>query len=213
MNWLNRKEGMNVKMYHKILKEVINKLNQYKLASYISDVQNWINSLSSVGLKNFLSLDILPTSCILSNNTMLINPVFLESKYFSQDKDLINKASLEDIKISLLKLAGNKESIRSLYHEADMLLIYNSKTRDKLISLTFLAQNNASLLSEYHLIDMNLISNSKIYDTFTFFLIEKEATNKESLDNPDHEKRMKSIIFKDNQSFEKMEDKNVNIKN
>ena len=53
MNWLNRKEGMNVKMYHKILKEVINKLNQYKLASYISDVQNWINSLSSVGLKNF----------------------------------------------------------------------------------------------------------------------------------------------------------------
>ena len=98
MNWLNRKEGMNVEMYHKILKEVINKLNQYKLASYISDVQNWINSLSSVGLKNFLSLDILPTSCILSNNTMLINPVFLESKYFSQDKDLINKASLEDIK-------------------------------------------------------------------------------------------------------------------
>lgn len=178
MNWLNRKEGMNVKMYHKILKEVINKLNQYKLASYISDVQNWINSLSSVGLKNFLSLDILPTSCILSNNTMLINPVFLESKYFSQDKDLINKVSLEDIKISLLKLAGNKESIRSLYHEADMLLIYNSKTRDKLISLTFLAQNSASLLSEYHLIDMNLISNSKIYDTFTFFLIEKEATNK-----------------------------------
>ena len=24
MNWLNRKEGMNIKMYHKILKEVIN---------------------------------------------------------------------------------------------------------------------------------------------------------------------------------------------
>lgn len=40
MNWLNRKEGTNVKMYHKILKEVINKLNKYKLASYISDVQN-----------------------------------------------------------------------------------------------------------------------------------------------------------------------------
>ena len=31
MNWLNRKEGTNVKMYHKILKEVINKLNKYKL--------------------------------------------------------------------------------------------------------------------------------------------------------------------------------------
>ena len=127
-------------------------------------------------------------------------------------------------KVRLLKFCNSKdlvvmgtsimeESIRSLYHEADMLLIYNSKTRDKLISLTFLAQNSASLLSKNHLIDMNLISNSKIYDTFTFFLIEKEATNKESLDNPDHEKRMKSIIFKDNQSFEKMENKNVNIKN
>ena len=34
MNWLNRKEGMNVKMYHKILKNLININLQVTLVMY-----------------------------------------------------------------------------------------------------------------------------------------------------------------------------------
>lgn len=185
-------------MKYKYISKVFRQLKKYHLNDFIGGrdaIYNWLSTLSSRQIQNFLSLDI-DFNSISFPLTILIDKNLLKCHDYKKRIESLSKLGKCQENIGLQKELCNRDFLNSgtFYQDIDALSKYGIPT----ISLSFLA-NEFFIKSKYHDEDLKLILTAKDrsvngIDFLISSALVKIACDKNSINSKYHQIDMK-IVF------------------
>ena len=188
-------------MNNETLKQIISQIKKYGLVNVfktIGNFENWMSSINSKQIDNFLSLNIEPKE-VENFRNILIDRNLLSCQDYSKKVEAIAKLKNVDGCYHLFSSICNKKFLDSKNFYKDIEMISKSNTTGYELSVI---GEYAFINSPYHDEDLKLILKAK--DPYIAEALAKVAENIYSINSPYHQKDMLLISKADTEllSFE-----------
>ena len=183
-------------MNNETLKQIISQIKKYGLVNVfktIGNFENWMSSINSKQIDNFLSLNIEPKE-VENFRNILIDRNLLSCQDYSKKVEAISKLKNGDGCWHLFHRICNPKFLESRNFYKDIEMISKAETaRYCLNSL----EENLFIDSPYHTEDLKLIVEAK--DSYTAEALVEVAQSIFSINSPYHQKDMLLISKADNE--------------
>ena len=188
-------------MNNETLKQIISQIKKYGLVNVfktIGNFENWMSSINSKQIDNFLSLNIEPKE-VENFRNILIDRNLLSCQDYSKKVEAISKLKNGDGCWHLFHRICNPKFLESRNFYKDIEMISKAETARYCLNAL---EENLFIDSPYHTEDLKLIVEAK--DSYTAEALVDVAQSIFSINSPYHQKDMLLISKSDNEhiSFE-----------
>lgn len=183
-------------MNNETLKQIISQIKKYGLVNVfktIGNFENWMSSINSKQIDNFLSLNIEPKE-VENFRNILIDRNLLSCQDYSKKVEAISKLKNGDGCWHLFHRICNPKFLESRNFYMDIEMISKAETARYCLNAL---EENLFIDSPYHTEDLKLIVEAK--DSYTAEALVEVAQNIFSINSPYHQKDMLLISKADNE--------------
>ena len=183
-------------MNNEILKQIISQIKKYGLVNVfktIGNFENWMSSINSKQIDNFLSLNIEPKE-VENFRNILIDRNLLSCQDYSKKVEAISKLKNGDGCWHLFHRICNPKFLESRNFYKDIEMISKAETARYCLKAI---QEDLFIDSPYHTEDLKLIVEAK--DSYTAEALVDVAQSIFSINSPYHQKDMLLISKADNE--------------
>lgn len=187
-------------MNNETLKQIISQIKKYGLVNVfktIGNFENWMSSINSKQIDNFLSLNIEPKE-VENFRNILIDRNLLSCQDYSKKVEAISKLKNGDGCWHLFHRICNPKFLESRNFYKDIEMISKAETARYCLNAL---EENLFIDSPYHTEDLKLIVEAK--DSYTADALVGVAQNIFSINSPYHQKDM-LLISKANHSVDNL---------
>lgn len=187
-------------MNNETLKQIISQIKKYGLVNVfktIGNFENWMSSINSKQIDNFLSLNIEPKE-VENFRNILIDRNLLSCQDYSKKVEAISKLKNGDGCWHLFHRICNPKFLESRNFYMDIEMISKAETARYCLNAL---EENLFIDSPYHTEDLKLIVEAK--DSYTAEALVEVAQNIFSINSPYHQKDM-LLISKANHSVDNL---------
>ena len=183
-------------MNNETLKQIISQIKKYGLVNVfktIGNFENWMSSINSKQIDNFLSLNIEPKE-VENFRNILIDRNLLSCQDYSKKVEAISKLKNGDVCWHLFHRICNPKLLESRNFYKDIEMISKAETARYCLNAL---EENLFIDSPYHTEDLKLIVEAK--DSYTAEALVDVAQSIFSINSPYHQEDMLLISKADNE--------------